>query len=72
MTVLPEGNISYFVDPSAAPKISQLPGLETSILSGLYGEKMMMVLSATLPGQSVPRRSHPHEQIGMVHSGEAD
>ncbi len=32
---------------------------------------MMMVLSATLPGHMVPLHSHPHEQIGMVHSGKA-
>lgn len=32
---------------------------------------MMMVLSATLPGHSVPLHSHPHEQIGMVYNGKA-
>jgi quercetin dioxygenase-like cupin family protein len=32
---------------------------------------MMMVLSATLPGHSVPSHSHPHEQIGMVYRGKA-
>jgi quercetin dioxygenase-like cupin family protein len=48
-----------------------MEGLETTILTGLYGEKMMMVLSATLPGHSVPLHSHPHEQIGMVYAGRA-
>ena len=48
-----------------------MKGLETTILTGLHGEKMMMVLSATLPGHSVPSHSHPQEQIGIVYSGKA-
>jgi quercetin dioxygenase-like cupin family protein len=48
-----------------------MKGLETTILTGLHGEKMMMVLNATLPNHSVPLHSHPHEQIGMVYSGKA-
>jgi quercetin dioxygenase-like cupin family protein len=40
-------------------------------LTGLHGEKMMMVLNATLPGESVPLHSHPNEQIGMVYGGRA-
>jgi quercetin dioxygenase-like cupin family protein len=60
-----------FIDVSEAPKIVQMPGLETTILTGLYGEQMMMVLSATLPGHEVASHSHPHEQIGMVYSGQA-
>ena len=62
----------YFIEPASAPKIIQMKGLETTILSGLGGEKMMMVLSATLPGHSVPTHSHPHEQIGVVYSGKAE
>lgn len=49
----------------------QMEGLETTILTGLHDEKMMMVLNATLPGHSVPIHSHKHEQIGMVYAGEA-
>jgi len=49
----------------------QREGLETTILTGLHGEKMMMVLNTTWPGQTVPRHSHPHEQVGMVYSGRA-
>ncbi len=49
----------------------QVKGLETIILTGIHGEKMMMVLNATLPGHTVPLHSHPHEQIGMVYSGKA-
>jgi quercetin dioxygenase-like cupin family protein len=48
-----------------------MKGLETTILTGLHGEKMMMVLSATLPGHSVPLHSHPQEQIGIVYGGKA-
>jgi quercetin dioxygenase-like cupin family protein len=61
----------HFIDLSAATRLLQRPGLETTILTGLHGEKMMMVLNTTLPGHSVPVHSHPHEQIGMVYAGEA-
>jgi len=58
-----------YINPDKSPRISQMIGLETTILSGLHGENMMMVLNETLPGHSVPMHSHPHEQIGMVYSG---
>lgn len=61
--------IPYFVDPENGPKLTQMPGLETTILTGLNGEKMMLVLNATLPGHTVPIHSHPHEQIGMIYAG---
>ncbi len=63
--------IPYFINPADAPRLTQMPGLETTILTGLHGEKMMMVLNATLPGHTVPMHSHPHEQIGMVYAGKA-
>lgn len=63
--------IPYFIDSAKAPKIVQMKGLETIILTGLHGEKMMMVLNTTLPGHTVLLHSHPHEQIGMVCSGKA-
>ncbi len=62
---------AYFIDPAQAPRIVPRPGLETTVLTGLDEERMMMVLSATLPGQTVAIHSHPHEQIGMVYSGRA-
>jgi len=62
---------SFFLDIKKAPKFMQMEGLETTILTGLYDEKMMMALNATLPGHSVPIHSHKHEQIGMVYAGEA-
>jgi quercetin dioxygenase-like cupin family protein len=49
----------------------QMPGLETTILTGLQGEEMMMAFNATLPGHTVPTHSHPHEQIGVVYAGKA-
>ncbi len=61
----------FFIDPSQAPRIAQMPGLQTTILTGLHGEQMMMALSATLPGHTVPSHSHPHEQIGVVYAGGA-
>lgn len=63
--------IPYFLDASKASRFVQLPGLETTILTGLRGERMMMVLNSTLPGRTVPLHSHPHEQIGMVYAGKA-
>jgi quercetin dioxygenase-like cupin family protein len=62
---------SFFIDPDKAQELTQMKGLTTKILTGLQGEKMMMVLNYTLPGHSVPKHSHPHEQIGMVYSGKA-
>jgi len=64
-------NIPYFINLADVPNLTQMAGLETKILTGLHGEKMMMVLNATLPGHSVPPHSHPQEQIGMVYSGKA-
>ena len=61
----------YFIDPGKAPRFSQMEGLVTTVLTGLGGERMMMVLNATLPGHTVPMHTHPHEQIGVVHGGEA-
>jgi quercetin dioxygenase-like cupin family protein len=63
--------IPYFVDLANAQKILQMKGLETVVLTGLHGEKMMMVLNVTLPGHTVPLHQHPHEQIGMVYDGKA-
>lgn len=62
---------SYFIDIKNVPKFQQMEGLETTILTGLHGEKMTMALNATLPGHTVPIHSHKHEQIGMVYAGEA-
>jgi len=66
-----QGEVPHFISPANTPKLTQMDGLETTILTGLHGEKMMMVLNATLPGHTVPLHSHPHEQIGMVYAGKA-
>ena len=63
--------LSYFIDKAYAPKFAQMEGLETTILTGLHDEKMMMALNTTLSGHTVPLHSHPYEQIGMVYSGKA-
>jgi quercetin dioxygenase-like cupin family protein len=68
---LNEKKIPYFINLAKAPKIVQMKGLETVILTGLQGERMMMVLNKTLPGHTVPLHSHPHEQLGMVYGGKA-
>ncbi|MFW9828542.1 MAG: cupin domain-containing protein [Candidatus Thorarchaeota archaeon] len=64
-------NSPFFINIEDAPKFMQMEGLETTILSGLHGEKMTMALNATLPGHTVPMHSHKHEQIGIVYAGEA-
>lgn len=63
--------IPYFINPTDGLRLTQMPGLETTILTGLHGEKMMMVLNSTFPGHTVPTHSHPHEQIGVVYTGKA-
>lgn len=62
---------NFFPSPLDENKIIQMEGLETTILTGLSGEKMMMALNATLPGHTVPMHTHPHEQIGIVYAGKA-
>ena len=62
---------AYFLDLDEAPKMKQTPGLETTVLTGLHGEQMMMTLNATLPGHEVRTHFHRHEQVGMVYRGRA-
>ena len=64
-------HFSPFVDLANAPKAKLMKGVEMQILTGLDGEKMMMVLTEVLPDHEVPLHSHLHEQIGMVQSGKA-
>ncbi len=68
---MPESKIPHFVNATIAPRLIQMPGLETTILTGLNGERMMMTLNATLPGHKVPTHTHPHEQVGIVYAGKA-
>ncbi len=71
VNIMGEEKPTYFIDVEKTPRFSQMQGLETTVLTGLRGERMMMVLNATLPSHTVPIHSHPHEQIGMVYRGEA-
>ena len=71
MLKMPNSKSFYFMDPEKCPKIIQGKGLETTILTGLPGEKMMMVLNTTLPGCTMPSHSHEHEQIGIIYAGKA-
>lgn len=71
MIIIPQNKSSYFINLKNAPKFMQMEGLETTILIGLSGEKMMMALNATLPNYTVPMHTHKHEQLGMVYAGEA-
>ena len=66
-----DNRVPPFPDPTTAPKLTQMEGLETTILTGLHTGEMMMVLNATLPGHTVPMHTHSHEQIGVVYSGKA-
>lgn len=61
----------YFIDLEKCPEIVQFEGLTTKVLTGLNNEKMMMVLTSTMPNCEAPMHKHPHEQIGMVYDGEA-
>jgi quercetin dioxygenase-like cupin family protein len=63
--------VTNFIIPNEAPRFIQIVGLETTVLTGVHGEKMMMVLNETLPDHSVPLHSHPHEQVGIVYDGKA-
>jgi len=65
------GKFEYFIKTENAAKFSPADGVETKVLSGLNGEKMMMTLTTIQPGAEVPSHSHPHEQVGMVRQGKA-
>lgn len=60
---------NFFPSATEDNQVRLMEGLTTTILTGLNDEKMMMVLSTILPGHTVPKHNHPHEQIGFVHSG---
>jgi quercetin dioxygenase-like cupin family protein len=45
------------------------PGVTAKIASG---EKLMFSLVSLAPGAVVPEHSHPHEQMGMMVSGEME
>jgi len=53
---------------STTLKYFRLEGLETTILTELHIETMMLVEYATFPCHSVPTHCHSNEQIGVVYS----
>jgi len=44
--------------------------LEGAMLKTVYGEKIMLSFVDLEPGVTVPKHSHPHEQMGYIISGE--
>ena len=61
----------YFPDINQSPTLLQMPGIESTILTGLNKDRMMMVLTRVDPGKAVPEHAHPHEQVGVCYGGKA-
>ncbi len=61
----------FFIEPESSNSFDAMPGVRIDVLSGMSGEKMMMMLATIQPGVNVPAHSHSHEQVGMVRSGKA-
>lgn len=56
-------------DPAEIRSRQLAPGVTAKIASG---EKLMFSLVTLAPGAVVPEHSHPHEQMGMIVSGEME
>lgn len=56
-------------DPAEIRSRQLVPGVTAKIASG---EKLMFSLVTLSPGAVVPEHSHPHEQMGMMVSGEME
>ncbi len=63
-----QGSPRYFLDPVPAPRIVPRRGLQPTSPRGDTGERLLMALSATLPGHRVPWHLHPSEHIGVMYS----
>jgi len=61
----------YFISLEQAPRLTPSAGLETTVLTGLSGETMMMLRTAVQPGHSLPTHTHPEDLVGTVISGKA-
>jgi quercetin dioxygenase-like cupin family protein len=57
----------YFYDPETRTRKELLPGVATRTF---WGDRMLMSLVDFQPGAIIPPHSHPHEQAGMLLSGE--
>ena len=62
----------FFIDKSDFGELVQGEGIVTRIVTGMSGEKMMVVLTTVQPGCEVPTHTHPHEQVGMLQSGSCE
>ena len=61
----------YYPEMVDLSDLTQKEKAGSTIIASLYDETMILVLMATSPGYFAPTHMHPHEQIGMVLSGEA-
>lgn len=57
----------YFYETSEVKRREMAPGVN---LRTMWGDKIMMSLVEIAPEAVVPSHTHPHEQAGMVVSGE--
>ncbi|RKU11459.1 cupin domain-containing protein [Candidatus Poribacteria bacterium] len=56
-----------FIDAEQLPKMELFPGALSGIVAG---EGLMLSFLEMAEGSEVPEHSHPHEQAGLVLSGE--
>ncbi|MBD3217058.1 MAG: cupin domain-containing protein [candidate division Zixibacteria bacterium] len=63
-------DIPFFIDDEKAPSLQLAEGINTSILTGMHGEPMMIVRHNIDPGAEAPMHAHPQEQVGLVFEGE--
>ncbi len=56
----------YFIDEEHAPRLTIGAGQEMTILTGLHGENLMTARSNIT---TIPMRTLPYEQLGIVQEG---
>lgn len=61
--------MAYFFDPAARTPKELLPGI---VSRTFWGDRMLLSLVDLAAGTMIPPHSHPHEQMGMVVSGEVE
>ncbi len=59
----------YFIPAGCGTHRRLFPGVE---IRAIAGEGLMLSLVTFEPGAAVPEHSHPHEQMGMMISGQAE
>jgi len=60
----------YFLKAEQAPELQLAAGIRTNLMTGLKGEKVMVVQHNIDSGATAPVHSHPHEQHGLIFAGE--